>query len=104
MNSTHNDLLNISKQTPFRSGIAASRKKKAHALVAKIADKSKKINRAMEYNQKLKKKGKKMSLKKRANRGESSKAVAAFKAIAAKKLKNKDKRKLNKSLYEATHD
>ena len=43
-----------------------------------------------------------MSLKKRANRGETDKAKAAFAKMAPRKLKNKERNKLNKTLWETT--
>ena len=45
-----------------------------------------------------------MSLKKRANRGESAKVVAQFKVQAPRKLKNKERKKLNKTLWETTQN
>ena len=103
-NTTNTDPLNMSRQNPFRTGIQQQRKKKAHALVQKVSQKSKTIQRGQDYQAKLKRKSKKMSLKKRAARGESAKAVAQLKAITSKKLRNRDKRKLNKTLWETTHD
>ena len=75
-NTTNTDPLNMSRQNPFRTGIQQQRKKKAHALVQKVKDKSRGIQRGQDYQSKLKRKSKKMSLKKRAARGESAKAVA----------------------------
>ena len=47
-NDTFNNTLS-SKQTPFRAHLTASKKKKAHALVPKIAVKSKRIDKADSY-------------------------------------------------------
>ena len=42
----------------------------------KVSEKSKNIQRGKDYVDKLKRKSKKMSLKKRASKGESAKAIA----------------------------
>ena len=104
INNMSRNALNMSRQNPFRTGIAQQKKKKAHALVQKVAQKSKNIKRGEDYLAKLKKKGKKMSLKKRASKGESPKQIAQFRALASRKMKNKEKRRLNKTLWETTHD
>ena len=77
MNDTLNNTLS-GKQNPFRAAITAKKKKKAHQLLMKASEKSKKKTKGVDYNAKLKKKGKKMSLKKKANRGETDKAKAQF--------------------------
>ena len=65
-----------SKQTPFRSSIHSNRKKKAHKLVPKIAEKSKTIKRALDYSDKVKRRSKKLSKKKKDLKGGGNPLVA----------------------------
>ena len=94
---THNNTLS-SKQNIYRAGISQNRKKKAQKLVPKIAAKSKVITKAKDYNDKVKRRSKKLSLKKKDFRPHNNPMVAP------KRLDKKQKKKLGKSLWESTHD
>ena len=62
---SHINALNISKQNPFRTGIAKTGKKKAQKLVPKVSSKSKNIDKGKAFAEKLKRKGKKLNYKKK---------------------------------------
>ena len=98
-NTTLNNTLS-SQQNRFRSTIENRKKVKAHKIVPKIAEKSKSISRATNYNVRLERKAKKLSKK---ARGLSSKRrYTCNPAVAPKKLSKKAKKALSKSMWEST--
>ena len=101
MNDSLNNTLS-GKQNRFRSTVASSRKKKAHALVPRISVKSKTIAKGEAYS--LQQQTRKRKLSKKA-KGLSQKPRHTFNPMRSnKKLSNKDKRKANKSLWNSTHN
>ena len=89
------------KQNRFRATVASSRKKKAHALVPRISEKSKTIAKGEAYA--LQKLVHKRKLTKKA-KGLSQKPRHTFNPMRAnKKLSNKDRKRANKSLWDTTH-
>ena len=60
--------------------------------------KSKSIQKGTSYNERIKRKSKKLNLKKK----DLKNAGKVAPMIAPKKLKNKDKKKLSKSMWEST--
>ena len=97
MNRDHDNTLS-SKQNIYRSAISQNRKKKAQKLVPKIAAKSKVITKAKDYDAKVKRRSKKLSLKKKDFKPHNNPLVAP------KKMDKKQRKKLGKSLWESTHD
>ena len=97
MNDTLNNTLS-SKHTPYKPGLVQKRKKKANALVLKVSERSKLISKGCGYAEKLKKRAKSKNLKGRAQRSEKSRTQAMLMAtMKKKKIKNKQKNKLNKT-------